>query len=277
MSSYGRSKKDHFWRKCYRKLAEVSDDSRRQSVRHHSIRRWKNVQDPRHVEKPIAFDYWAALTPKSRSKPFMPTSISKPRPKRTVSGAATAPASGCSYSKDSLSPQTYSTAETSIPNNDFEPRPTLDPRSNGSFRSNIKSNRFNKVGEMEPGFCLGFMSDSATGASATSASVYSGGEKSDDSQTSLDSGIFDSRSFESLINSFDWYATNVFKRLETSVLSFLNSKEPNEDKSSAMCSTVSPLRSELPDSVLTPCTGAATQWDYAIDEAIYGQHAKCFI
>lgn len=274
MSSFGRFRKDHFWRKCFRKLTEMSDDDCRQSVRHHSIRRWKNVPDQKNVKKPIEFDYWAALTPKSRSKTFTPTTASNSRPKRKVSGAATAPASSCSYSKVSLSPQTYTTAEAFTPSTDLELRPTLDPRGNGSFRSNIKLNRFNKTEELEPSFCLGIMSDSSTG---TSASTYSPRENRDDSQTSMDSGTFDSRSFESLINSFDWYATNVFKRLETSVLSFLNHKDSEVDKSSAISSTVSPFFSEPPDSLLTPCTGAATQWDYAIDEAIYGQHAKCFI
>lgn len=276
MFSLRKSKKDRFWRKCLRKITEMNDENSRPTIKHHSIRRWKNVPEQSTLEKPIAFDYWATLTPKSRSKPLIPASRPSSRPKRQVSGAATAPASSCSYSKEtqSLSPQTYHTAEAFTPNNDLEPRPTLDPRGNGNFRSNIKLNRFHKTEDLEPSLCFGIMSENSTG---TSDSFGSPRENRDDSQTSLDSGISDSKSFESLVNSFDWYATNVFKRLETSVLSFLNPKESQGDKSSAISSNISPFFSEPIDSVLTPCTGAATQWDYAIDEAIYGQHAKCFI
>lgn len=274
MASFNSSKKGRFWKKCFRKLTEMSDQNCYQSVRHHSIRRWKNAPEQPVIKKATAFNDWAALTPKLQPEHITLASDSNSRPKRKVSGAATAPVSSHNYSKESLSPQTYTTAETFMPNNDLEQRPTLDPRRNGSFRSSIKFNRFNTTDNLEPSFRLGIMSDNV---SETSASVCSQSKDEDDTQTTLDSGTFDSRSFESLINSFDWYASNVFKRLETSVLSFLNHKETAEEKSSAISSTISPFFSETLDSVLTPCTGAATKWDHAIDEAIYGQHAKCFI
>lgn len=277
MAAIGRSKKDHFWRRCYRKLAEMTDDNRRRNARHHSIRRWKNAQNQKVSITPVAFDYWATLTPRSRSKQLAPVvGSSNNRPRRTVSGAATAPASGCSYGRDSLSPQSYTTAKSiSINSSSEEPRATLDPRSNDSFRNNMKFGRFNKSAEAEPSFCLGIMPATE---SEFSAPLCGTNGTHDDSQSSIDSGTFDSPSFENLINSFDWYATNVFKKLENSVLSFLNPTEHTEDKSnSAIDSTISPFSSGPSDSVLTPCTGAATKWDHAIDEAIYGHHAKCFI
>lgn len=295
MSTCRQANHDHFWRRCCRKFSGKVDTGSRNGRRHHSIRRWKNVQElDRSTHKPPAEDYaavfghnlkeraleeaqrWQQLAPGAQ-----PTGSHKTR--RTVSGAATAPAlsSGVS-STGSLSPQTFTTAEAapnqraSCDNDNYDaPRPTLDPRSSCSFRSNIKSARFQRMlpeqRDSDPSFTFGF---TAAGNSADSSLLNS--SDGDYSCIGSSGAAANSPNFEHMVSSFDWYATSVFKKLETSVFSLLNLREEFGNDKSTGGLAVSPL-SELQECDLTPCTGAATKWNRDVDEAIYGHHAKCFI
>ncbi|CDH18042.1 uncharacterized protein ZBAI_09830 [Zygosaccharomyces bailii ISA1307] len=307
MSSFRRTNEEHFWRRCCRKLIEIGDESSRTGERHHSFRRWKNVHHT-HLNTCTSETpkQGTALTqnPKEQTlyeiqewqQPGQPAQqLQFRKSKRTVSGAATAPPlnSGVN-STATLSPLTFVTAETTPTGktigcslNEDEPRPTLDPRNSCSFRSSIKSARFQKSEphqrKAEPSVSFGI----AVGGSSAASSFLNNSSEEDSTMTceSTVSGrghegnVARSPSFDHIVNSFDWYTTGVFKKLETSVLSLLNlreycASENSENSSSPM--TMS-LFNEFYGESSTPCTGAASKQEQEIDEEIYGHHAKCFI
>lgn len=307
MSSFRRTNEEHFWRRCCKRLIEIGDDSSRAGERHHSFRRWKNVhhtdfnscnsETRKHgialIQNPKEQTFYEIQEWQQPGQPAQQLRLKQS--KRTVSGAATAPAlnSGLN-STASLSPLTFVTAETTPIGktiggslNEDEPRPTLDPRNSCSFRSSIKSARFQKSEphqrKVEPSVSFGI----AVGASSAASSFLNNSSEEDSAMayestvSSRDSvgNVTRSPSFDHIVNSFDWYTTGVFKKLETSVLSLLNlreyyASENSENSSSPM--TMS-LFNELYGKSSTPCTGAASKQEQEIDEEIYGHHAKCFI
>lgn len=304
MSSFRRTNEEHFWKRCCRKLIEIGDENSRAGERHHPIRRWKNVH---HTDfntcTPETIKYGTALiqNPKEQTfyeiqewqQPRQPVQqLQFKKSRRTVSGAATAPASHSDMNSTvTLSPLTFVTAETTPTENamgsslnEDDSRPTLDPRSSCSFRSSIKSARFKKSEphqrKVESSASFGI----AVGASSDASSFLNNSSEEDPTMacesTASTRGsvgnITRSASFDHIVNSFDWYTTGVFKKLETSVLSLLNLREYYASENSSSPMTMS-LFNEFYGKNSTPCTGAASKQEQEIDEEIYGHHAKCFI